>query len=284
MAKCRNYKFTGKSIRNDVMLYKGTQGTVDVSTKLVTKLLEKREAEWNDLQKIKMVERVKEKHKKASNVNNMIKKLLADCKSWNGPATSSDELFQIIMGRPHQEKFTLRTEFAYFSHTHRADKVQRPELYRQNCISQAEKLENLCVLLTDDAQQCLATTANLATNDDGMKALSSTSNDGITEVNYEVNQCCVVLWAIPEEVNYEWLIGYIKEKSADGYIIDHLERTPRTQNKYWKYPKKPDLHLIEEEQILGVIIIGEWTPNSRNCKFILNNEKEIIYNFNQSTT
>ena len=179
VAKCGNYKFTGKSIRNDVMLYKGTQGTVDVSTKLVTKLLEKREAEWNDLQKIKMVEKVKEKLKKASNVNNMIKKLLAD-----------------------------------FSHTHRADKVQRPELYRQNCISQEEKLENLCVLLTDDAQQCLATTANLATNDDGMKALSGISNDGITEVNYEVNQCCVVLWAIPEEVNYEWFIAYIKEKKC----------------------------------------------------------------------
>ena len=80
------------------------------------------------------------------------------------------------------------------------------------------------------------------------------------------------------------LLHTSKKRSADGYIIDHLERTPRTQNKYWKYPKKPDLHLIEEEQILEVIVIGEWTLDSRNCKFILNNEKEIIYNFNQTTT
>ena len=33
VAKCRNYTFTGKSIRNCLMFYKGTQGTVDLSDK-----------------------------------------------------------------------------------------------------------------------------------------------------------------------------------------------------------------------------------------------------------
>ena len=43
--------FTGKSIRNDAILYKGTQGIVDPSTKLVTKLLAGREATWTEIQK-----------------------------------------------------------------------------------------------------------------------------------------------------------------------------------------------------------------------------------------
>lgn len=63
VAKCRNYKFTEKSIHNDVMLYKCTQGMVDPSTKLVTKLLEEREAMWTDIQKKKMAERIEEKLK-----------------------------------------------------------------------------------------------------------------------------------------------------------------------------------------------------------------------------
>ena len=75
VAKCRNYKFTYKSIHNDVMLYKCTQGMVDPSTKLVTKLLEEREVMWTDIQKKKMAERIEEKLK------GMIKKLLKDCKS-----------------------------------------------------------------------------------------------------------------------------------------------------------------------------------------------------------
>lgn len=35
-------KFTGKSIRNDVMLYKGMQDKADTGTKLVNKLLEEK--------------------------------------------------------------------------------------------------------------------------------------------------------------------------------------------------------------------------------------------------
>ena len=39
VAKCRNRKFAGKSIRNDLMLYKGLQEKVDDRSRKITKLL-----------------------------------------------------------------------------------------------------------------------------------------------------------------------------------------------------------------------------------------------------
>ena len=47
---------------------------------------------------------------KAGNLNNMIMKLLKDCKTWNGPVTSSNELINILKTRPCQQRFILRTE------------------------------------------------------------------------------------------------------------------------------------------------------------------------------
>ena len=117
-----------------------------------------------------------------------------------------------------------------------------------------------------------------------MKALSSTSNDGVAATDYKVNQLCVVLWADPDEkLKYQWCVGYIKERNADGYIVDHFERHPNPQNKYWTYPKKADVQLVEDQQILEVEVNGEWTLDSRNRKFMLNNEKEILYMFKAKT-
>ena len=75
-------------------------------------------------------------------------------------------MMRIIKSRPDQEEFIVKTELAYFAHTHKTDKIQRPELYRQNKITHEEKVENLLVLLTDDAKQSTATTANLPMNEE----------------------------------------------------------------------------------------------------------------------
>ena len=95
-AKNRNRKFTAKSIRNDVMLYRDVQDEVDPAMKFVTKLLDER-ASCVDRQSKKKVtsERIIEKLMKAGNLNNMIMKLLKDCKTWNGPVTSSNELINL---------------------------------------------------------------------------------------------------------------------------------------------------------------------------------------------
>ena len=128
VAKYRNSKFTGKSIRNDLMLHKGLQEKVDDKLRKITKLLNERE-KWNEIQKEKMVKRIDEKLQKASKDIDYTKKLLIDCKTWNGPVTSGEELIKAMKSRPSQEVFILRTELAYYTHTHRTDKIQRPELY-----------------------------------------------------------------------------------------------------------------------------------------------------------
>jgi len=87
VAKCRNRKFTGKSIRNDVMLYRKVQSVVDPAMKLITKLLYERESIWTAQQKIVLTKRIKEKLQKTVNLNAMLKKLLEDCKKWDGPTS-----------------------------------------------------------------------------------------------------------------------------------------------------------------------------------------------------
>ena len=47
----RNFKFSGKSIRNDMMLYKINHEIVDKSSKIISKLLDNREKEWDTKQK-----------------------------------------------------------------------------------------------------------------------------------------------------------------------------------------------------------------------------------------
>ena len=55
-----------------------------------------------------------------------------------------------------------------YVHTHRADKISRPELYRLNGISHDEKLQNLILLLEDEEDLSSTSIVNLPTNDEVM--------------------------------------------------------------------------------------------------------------------
>ena len=57
-----------------------------------------------------------------------------------------------------------------FVHTHKTDKIQQPQLYRQN--KTTHQSWRTCLLLSDDAEQSSATTANLPMNKDLLDALS----------------------------------------------------------------------------------------------------------------
>ena len=282
VAKCRNQKFTAKSIRNDVMLYRKVQTVVDPATKLITKLLDERESIWTENQKKVMQERIKLKLQKAVNLNVMLKKLLIDCKVWGGPTTSTAEILEALRKNPDKQKFILRTELAYFVHTHKTEKTQRPDLFRQNLITDEEKLENFCILLSDDAESCTATIANLPTNEDGINALSSDSSALATTSKYQVNEMRVVFWV--EGNDFAWYVGYITEvdEDEDSYVIDHLHRNPNKQNKFWYYPPKPDKQTVLCDQIVDIEAKGEWTMEARNRRFLLTNEKEILYKFNET--
>ena len=227
-------------------------------------ILSEREKKWTEEQKEKMTKRLDEKLKKASNETKLIKKLLADSKSWNGPFTSGEEMIQVIKSRPDQEEFIVKTELAFFAHTHKTDKLQRPELFRQNKTTHEEKVENLLVLFSDDAEQSSATTANLITNADELIVLkgrtsttaSSSSND------IEVNRLFIVMWA--DNTSNFTQKGKLILRTRLGDIHQSLIPT-------------------EKPQILNVEVKGEWEYESRYNKFMLSNEKEISYAFKNST-
>jgi len=53
----------------------------------------------------------------------------------------------VMKDYPDKYEFIVKSEMAFFAHTHKADKIARPELFRLNGISHEEKLENLLILL-----------------------------------------------------------------------------------------------------------------------------------------
>ena len=278
VGKSRNKKFTGKSIRNDVMLYRKVQGVVDPVSKLTTILLDKRESDWTAMQREKLKEKITLKLKKMTDFNIMLRNLLETCKKWGGPVTSASELLEILRRNPDLSEKILRNEFSYFVHTHITEKAQRPTLFRQNNISYDEKLENFCILLTDDDNNCTATIANLPTNQDGVKVLATDEDkqDDVTK-KYKENEIRAVVWN--ENGKYTWYLGYVLKAIDNGekYQIDHLVRVDQTSEKSWQYPGKEDIQMVLPEQILEVEIEGEWTTEERNRKFLLKNMKEISF-------
>ena len=77
---------------------------------------------------MKMKERLELKLKKSQKVKDYTIKLLEDCKSWGGPITSTDELHYILKGKDNHRQI-LKTEMAYYAHTHKADKIACRYLY-----------------------------------------------------------------------------------------------------------------------------------------------------------
>ena len=281
-AKCRNFRFKAKSIRNDLMLYKGNQGLVEPSSKKLTKLLSEREKSWNDSQKRKAEDRIAEKLSKALNSNNYTKKLLVDCKSWSGPFTSPSEMLQIINKRPGQANHILRTEIAYLAHTQKGDKLIRPKLYKINGLSFEEKIENLSVLLFDEPGSASATVTDLPTNEDVLKVLKSTVEQNLPSLpvyDLVINHICAVSW-LGETANYFWCLGYVKDIQEDCVIVDHLCHANQNSSKHWKYPSVSDIQSVSVDQILDVTVEGDWNSlGSRSQTYTLHNENNIKSTF-----
>ena len=49
-------------------------------------------------------------------------------------------------------EFIVKTEMTSYAQTHKFDKIQRPDIFKINCITHEEKLENLMISLSDDDQ------------------------------------------------------------------------------------------------------------------------------------
>ena len=110
--------------------------------------------------------------RKAVHAKYYVKKLLQECKTWDGPCTTADELCHILTQKPDLERVIVRTEMAFFAHSHKAEKIARPFLFRLSGISYEEKLENLLLLLSDDDWYATRSIASLTTNEDVLRELN----------------------------------------------------------------------------------------------------------------
>ena len=74
--------------------------------------------------------KIEEKIEMAKKQSQYVNKLLAQCKSWDGPVVSIPEL-EAVMKRHHDEVETvLKTELTYYKHAHRAEVIASPSLFK----------------------------------------------------------------------------------------------------------------------------------------------------------
>ena len=148
VAKSRNYKFKAKGIRNDVVLHKSSfETSPDHIMKTMVKLLNKREDEWTKEQKQLQKLKIEQKMELAKKQTVYVNKLLRQCKSWGGPVASIKEL-ESVLKRHHDEAETVvKTELAYYKHTHRQEVTANPSLFALIKVTHEERLSNLMVLL-----------------------------------------------------------------------------------------------------------------------------------------
>ena len=153
VGKGRNRRFKAKNVRNNMVLYK-TKSEIKadkISKKIAQfEILSQREERWNQSQQKKLKQRLKEKLKKSARAKDYTLKLLQNYKSWGDPATSIEELKQSLQEKPDQQVTIVKTELAYYVHTHKADKIARPHRFKPSGISCEEKPMNLSILLEDE--------------------------------------------------------------------------------------------------------------------------------------
>ena len=199
-------KNKAKNIRNNMVMYKiKSEIKVDKISKKTAEILNQdREERSNQSQQEKLKQRLEEKLKKSARAKDYTRKLLQNCKSWGGPATSIEELKQSLQEKPDQEVTIVKTELACYVYTHKADKIARPHLFKQNGISYEEKLINLSILLEDeDVSAC--TLADLPTTFYVISALEKIIIEK-PSTSLIVNQLCVVFWKNCDS-KYEWFIA-----------------------------------------------------------------------------
>lgn len=108
-------------------IYKSTEGPAEKATRLIGKLLEKRECAWNERQKEILATTVKEKFEKKVKSNNYTNKLLGTCKTWGGPVVNTEELQDTLSKYPDLEESIVRNELSYYRNTHQIEVKSNPD-------------------------------------------------------------------------------------------------------------------------------------------------------------
>ena len=185
--------------------------------------------------------------------NKYTQKCLQLCKSWNGPATSINELSEILKANCGKAEKTVRIELTYCRDTHKADPVQEPDLFKMNTISHGEKLHNLHALLSQ--HEPMANYVTKASNADAENLLSSSLNFCIEdEDSIQIGENFVIM--IVEGNNNSRYIATCTKKNDNTYEMDHLHRVDDCSDFNWKHPAKADLDNLKPESIVECHING----------------------------
>ena len=226
-----------------------------------------------------MHERVKGKQQKASNTQAYQDKLLAKCKTWDGPCTSVEELEDTLSKHPDNVEVLVKTELSFYKHCHRSDVMARPELYKINGKTHCERLENFTILSSESESRTDVGDPHtyLPSNSDVFEMLVPNDNDSRQEPERDyiaINEMYVTLWE--ENGIKRWYIGYCTERGPSKIVVDHLHRNRKNADTLWRYPLIPDTTDVSEDQILAVQLEGQWDVRStRNMAFKISNIAEI---------
>ena len=107
------------------------------------------EKDWVNEQKQFQQLTILEKIEKRKSRSIYKQKCLQQCKRWNGPATSVEELHAILKLNPVKRGKIAQTELSFYQDTHNADVIQQPDLFKINGISHDKQYLNLCTLLAE---------------------------------------------------------------------------------------------------------------------------------------
>ena len=107
--------------------------------KMVT-MLNKREDDWTQEQKLLFKSQLAEKIEMANKQSQYVNKLLAQCKSWGGGPVISIQELESVMKRHHDMFETIvKVELAYYKHTHRAGVIANPSLFKLIRVTHEER-------------------------------------------------------------------------------------------------------------------------------------------------
>ena len=263
VAKYRNKFFTAQGIRDDMVLVSSEQSTVQSTTRKINRILKKKESEWTDKQKKLRTLRIQKKMAESQSQLSYTKKLLQACKSWGGPATTPDELEDILNKRTALGEKIVKTELSYYCKTHEAERRNNPEIFKI-MIAHDQRLENLIILLGDNNH--IATSESSSVLDlptmkefDDKFGTKETVPEAGSSATVQVNEMCVVVWLEKTTDKPMWHLGYVTKLDGEQYIVEHLVREKSSGNNYWKNPGGNDQTFpVDEEQFLLVKVNGEW--------------------------
>ena len=262
-----------------MVLHQAIAKSLDKRAAAIHKELSEMNAKCVTCQKAFQLQKIKEKIAKKQKNADYILKLIQTCKTWSGPCCSVGELKDVLKKHPDNEKRVIKIELSFYIHTHKADRLGRPELFRLAGIDTTTMLENLIILLANEdnsASRISVAEVALPTNEDVLTKVLLFAHSNLKDIDhpvYEVNELCVNVWNEGENIN--WHIGCFKSAKEDHvYEVEQLVRVDECSHLQWVHSTKPLIEELDSDQVLRFkngkrhTVEGKWNLERLN-KFTL---------------